>query len=137
VPASSHTRERGEQQRMSRCSDEGGRVEKTAGGPELQGIMTTIILSTWSAVPKKIYGEPMRQAPGKTCAERCCSLGEVLSSHVRWGKPSRVEARRSGALCDKGRELSRALLLLHEGGTVGKPGNRREHKQFSLGSKLA
>jgi hypothetical protein len=53
VPASSHTRERGEQQRMSRCSDEGGRVEKTAGGPELQGIMTTIILSTWSAVPKK------------------------------------------------------------------------------------
>jgi hypothetical protein len=53
VPASSHTRERGEQRLMSRCSDEGGRVERDVGGPELQGIMTTIILSTWSAVPKK------------------------------------------------------------------------------------
>jgi hypothetical protein len=38
--------------------------------------MTTIILSTWSAVPKKIYGEPVRQALGKTGAECCCCLGD-------------------------------------------------------------
>jgi hypothetical protein len=34
-PASLHTRERGEQRRMSRCRDEGGRVERDAGGPKL------------------------------------------------------------------------------------------------------
>jgi hypothetical protein len=69
VPGKLHTRERGEQQRMSRCSNEGGRVERDDGGPKLQGIMTKIILSTWSTVPNKKNLRRTREAGARE--DRC------------------------------------------------------------------